>query len=101
MLHHLVRGTAVLTRVLRRRGVTKPMVRAVPAIVNRTVRSLKNQARAGKPITRTTAAKTMAVQTRKVLSNPTTCAKAVARNVTQARTAARAASRPAARPVRR
>lgn len=81
ILPHLVRGTAILTRILRRRRITRPVVRAVPAIMRRTVRDLKRQAAAGKPITRRTAARAAAKQVRRVLSSPKACTAAIVRNV--------------------
>jgi hypothetical protein len=81
LLPHLVRGAAVLTRILRRRRATRPAVRAVPTIMRRTVRQLKRQAAAGQPVTRRAAAKAAAVQTRRVLSNPNACAAAIRQNV--------------------
>jgi hypothetical protein len=81
LLADLVRGTAVLTRILRRRRITRPAIRAVPTIVRRTVRSLKRQAAQGKPITRRAAAKAAAVQVRRVLGNPRACAAAISQNV--------------------
>jgi hypothetical protein len=81
MLPHLVRGVAILTRVLRRRRVTRPAVRAIPTIMQRTVKSLKRQAASGRPITRKTAARTAAVQVRRVLGNPDICAAAITRNL--------------------
>jgi hypothetical protein len=94
MLPHLVRGVAVLTRVLRRRRVTRPAVRAVPAIVRRTVRTLARRAATGRPVTRATAGRVMAAQTRRVLGNPRTCARAIQRNVrATARTARQTTAR--------
>src|SRR5215471_16056083 len=81
ILPHMVRGTAILTRILRRRRVTRPAVRAVPTIMRRTVRTLKRAAAAGQPITRRAAGRAAAVQVRRVLGNPTACAAAIARNV--------------------
>jgi hypothetical protein len=81
VLVNINRGSAVLTRILRRNRTTAPFVRTVPTIVKRTAISLKKQAAAGHPITKARAAKTMATQTRKVLSSPPVCARAVARNV--------------------
>jgi len=81
ILPHLVRGTAILTRILRRRRITRPAVRAVPTIVRRTTRTLKQRAAAGQPVTRRTAARAMAVQTRRVLGSPRTCVTALQRNV--------------------
>jgi hypothetical protein len=77
----MVRGTAILTRILRRRRVTRPMVRAVPSIMRRTVKDLKRQAARGIPITRKRAARAAAKQVRKVLSSPRACAAAITRNV--------------------
>ena len=92
MLPHLVRGTAILTRVLRRRRVTRPFVRAVPTVVRRTVIQLKRQAAAGKPITRKAAGRAAATQIRAVLGNPRACAAAIQQNV-------RVSRRMRARPV--
>jgi hypothetical protein len=81
MLPHLVRGAAVLTRILRRRRMTRPAVRAVPTIMRRTVATLKRQAAAGQPITRRAAGRAAAVQVRRVLGSPTACAAAIRQNV--------------------
>jgi hypothetical protein len=81
ILPYLVRGTAILTRILRRRRITRPAVRAVPTIIRRTVKDLKRQAAAGRPITRRTAARTAAKQVQRVLSSPKACTAAIARNV--------------------
>ncbi len=81
VLANLNRGTAVLTRILRRNRSTAPFVRTVPTIVKRTAVSLQKQAAAGRPITKQVAAKTMAKQTKKVLASPAVCSHAVARNV--------------------
>src|SRR5215510_169677 len=64
---NLTRGAAILTRILRRRRITRPAVRA------------------------------MATQTRRVLSSPRTCAQAITRNVRATAAAARTQRRPAAR----
>jgi hypothetical protein len=48
LLPHLVRGTAVLTRILRRRRTTRPAVRAVPTILRRTTQILRRAAQAGR-----------------------------------------------------
>jgi hypothetical protein len=94
VLPHLVRGTAVLTRLLRRRQATRPAVRAVPTIVRRTTRTLAQRAAAGQPVTRQTAARVMATQTRRVLGQPRTCAAAIQRNVRAAQTATRQTRQP-------
>lgn len=81
LLPHLVCGAAVLTRILRRRRITRPAVRAVPTIMRRTVKSLKRQAAAGRPITRRAAARTAARQVRRVLGNPRAVHAALSRNI--------------------
>jgi hypothetical protein len=85
ILPQLVRGTAILTRILRRRRVTRPVVTAVPTIVNRTAQTLVQRASAGQPITRQAAGRVMAQQTRRVLTNPRTCARAMQRTAAAAR----------------
>lgn len=81
ILPHMVRGTAILTRILRRRRVTRPLVRVVPTIMRRTVKDLKRQAAKGIPITRKRAARTAAKQVRRVLSSPKACTAAIVRNL--------------------
>jgi hypothetical protein len=81
VLANLNRGSALLTKVLRRNRITAPYVRAVPTIVSRTAVALKKQADAGQPITRQSAGRAMAIQTRRVLGSPSVCAKAISRNV--------------------
>lgn len=92
LLPHLVRGAAVLTRILRRRRATRPAVRAVPTIMRRTVATLKRQVAAGKPVTRKAAARAAAVEVQRVLANPAACAAAIRQNVRSARSS-RAGSR--------
>jgi hypothetical protein len=81
VLPHMVRGTAILTRILRRRRITRPLVRVVPTIVRRTIKDLKRQAANGAPITRRRLARAAAKQVRKVLGSPRACAAAVKRNI--------------------
>jgi hypothetical protein len=97
VLPHIVRGTAVLTRMLRQRPVTRPAVRTVPTIVQRTARTLARRAQAGQPVTRRAAARVMAGQTRRVLGSPRVCGAALQRNARGAAAARRAA--PARRPM--
>jgi hypothetical protein len=80
ILPHLARGTAILTRILRRRRSTRAGVRTVPTILRRTVKSLKQQAGRGKKITRRRVARTAARQVRRVLGNPKAAATAILRN---------------------
>lgn len=81
ILPHLIRGTAILTRILRRRKDTRHAVRLVPTVVRRTIRDLKKQAARGVPITRKRTAVAAAKQVRRVLSSPKACAAAITRNV--------------------
>jgi hypothetical protein len=108
VLAHMVRGSAILTRMLRKRRVTRPAVRTVPFIVNSTARTLARAAAQGQPITRRTAGRVMAAHTRRVIAQPNTCARVIQRNVRVARrvpattvaTARRSAYRaPAMRPA--
>jgi hypothetical protein len=85
LIPHLVRGAAVLTRILRRRRVTRPAVRAVPTIMRRTVASLKRQAAAGRPVTRRAAGRAAAIEVKRVLGSPSACAAAIRQNVRAAR----------------
>jgi hypothetical protein len=85
LLPHLVRGAAVLTRILRRRRMTRPAVRVVPTIMRRTVSTLKRQAAAGQPITRRAAARAATVEVRRVLGSPSACAAAIRQNVRSSR----------------
>ena len=82
VLPHLVRGTAILTRILRRRGRKGRLgVKAVPTIMRRTVKSLKRQAAKGKKITRRRAAHTAARQVRRVLGSRKAASAAIRRNI--------------------
>jgi len=81
ILRHMVRGTAVLTRILRRHRRTRPAVRAVPAIMRRAVKDLRRQAAKGAPITRRRAARTVAKHVRRVLGSPKAASVAIKRNV--------------------
>jgi hypothetical protein len=81
LLPHLIRGAAVLTRILRRRRSTRPAVRAVPTIMRRAVKTLKRQAAAGRPITRRAAARATASEVRRVLCSPRAVRASIARNM--------------------
>jgi hypothetical protein len=95
VLPHMVRGTAVLTRVLRSRPDTRTAVRVVPEIVRRTSHTLAQRSAAGQPVTKKAAARAMATQTRRVLGTPRTCMRAIQTNARAARVAAKPS--PAAR----
>jgi hypothetical protein len=89
VLAHMVRGSAILTRVLRRSRATRPGVRAVPMIVHSTARTLTRGAVSGRPITRRTAGRVMAMHTRRVLGNPHVCRRVIRRNAYATRRAGR------------
>jgi len=81
LIPHLIRGAAVLTRLLRRRRITRPAVRTVPTIVRQTVKVLRRRAASGAPVTRRAAGALMGSVARKVLGNPRVCARVIAKNV--------------------
>jgi hypothetical protein len=80
VLPYMVRASAILTRILRRRRRARVGVKTVPTIMRRTVKSLKRQARKGLPITRRRVARTVAKHVHRVLGRPKTCAAAIVRN---------------------
>jgi hypothetical protein len=94
VLAHLVRGSAILTRLLRRRRLTRPAVRAVPFIVHQTAKTLTRRAAQGAPVTRGTAARVMARHTRRVIGNPHVCRRVIRRNVAATRAARRTIVQP-------
>lgn len=100
VLPYMVRGTAVLTRVLRSRRDTRPAVRVVPEIVRRTSTTLSRRSAAGQPVTRKAAARVMATQTRRVLGNPRTCTRAIQSNARATQAARRSTPAPARSRVR-
>ncbi len=81
-LPYLVKATAILTRILRKRarGRGKAGVKLVPTVVRRTVKSLKRHAAKGRPITRTRLARTTAKQVKRVLGSPKAAAAGIVRN---------------------
>ena len=89
VLPYLVRGSAVLTRMLRGTPEARHGIRVMPEIVRRTSHSLARRSATGRPVTRKAAARVMASQTRKVLGNPRTCARAMQTNVRAAKVATR------------
>ncbi|HKF47390.1 MAG TPA: hypothetical protein VKB38_08525 [Terracidiphilus sp.] len=79
-LPHLVRATAILTRILRKRRRSRVGVKAVPTIMRRSVKTLKKHARKGLPITRARVARTVSKQVKRVLGSPKAAATAIVRN---------------------
>jgi hypothetical protein len=76
----LIRGVAGVTRTLRRNPQTRPLVRALPTIVRRTVADLGRQSSRGRPATVEGAVRTLARQTSGVLSQPHRCQAALRRS---------------------
>jgi hypothetical protein len=101
LLPHLVHGAAVLTRILIRQRVTRPAIRTVPTIVQSTAATLRRRIDAGQPVNRRVAGAVMAQQTRRVLTQPQTTARIVARNVQATRRVARPAATTGVAPRRR
>ena len=101
VLPHLIRGGAILARILRRNRLTRHAVRTLPTITRRTAQVLSRRAAGGRPISRRTAGKVMAKQTRRVLGSPRTTAAVVGRNVRATKAIKRTGgSRGTARPQR-
>jgi hypothetical protein len=66
----LVRGLASVTRTLRRSPTTRPLVRALPTVMQRTAASIARQRAQGQPVTPQRAVRTLAQQTAQVIGNP-------------------------------
>lgn len=73
----LIRGVANVGRTLLRSPATRPLVRAVPSIVRGTVANIARQVASGRPITPTTAVRTLAQQTYRTLATPQAASRAV------------------------
>jgi hypothetical protein len=97
VLPHLVRGAAILTRIMRQRPDGRRAVRLLPTVMLRTATVLASQRASGRPVTRRTAARVMASQTRRVLTSPHICAGALRRNAIGTRAAVRLSRRPPTR----
>jgi hypothetical protein len=66
---NLLRGLTGATRILRQNPATRPLVRTLPTIVNRTAANLNHQLNHGKRITPKTALRSFAYQTYQMLNN--------------------------------
>jgi hypothetical protein len=77
----VVKFTALISRILRKRRRTRRAVRALPTIVRRAVKDLRRQAAKGVPITRKRAISATAKHARRVLKSPKACTAAIARNL--------------------
>jgi len=67
---HLARAMSTVSRQLRASPSTRPLVRALPSILQRTAATVNRQAAAGHRITPTRALHTLARQTARTLGNP-------------------------------
>jgi hypothetical protein len=77
----LIQATARLVRLLHRRGPTgRHLLRLVPAILRRTVASLRAAQQAGRPITSALSVRLMAAQAARVLGNSAMVTRAMLRN---------------------
>jgi len=95
---NLIRGVAGAARTLRSNPATRPLVRALPAVVRQTTANLARQVSQGRPVTPQTAVRTLARQTAQVLGNPQRCAQVYRRSRALDRTYHRA-THPAATTV--
>jgi hypothetical protein len=73
---NLIRGVSAVARTLRRSPTTQPLVRTIPTIVRRTAANIAQQVGQGQPVTPSTAVRTLARQTARVLSSPQQCVQA-------------------------
>lgn len=89
VLPNLVRGAALLLRLMRRRRGARVGIRTIPTIVRRTARTLSQRSAGGRPVTRGAAARAMSTQTRRVLGSPRASAAALQRNMAGTRAVAR------------
>lgn len=100
----LTRGVANVTRTLFRNRATRPLIHAVPRIARTTVARLGSQVARGRRITPQLAARTLAQQTARTLSNPRVLAQTYRRSLAldrrYHRRTRRVLGRPAGAPVR-
>jgi hypothetical protein len=87
ILPGLIRGAAVITRLLCSQPTTRPMVRVVPTVVDQTARTLVRRQRRGRPVTPVIAGRVMGRQVARTLASPRRTTRAVGRNVVAARRA--------------
>jgi hypothetical protein len=70
VLPQLTHGVSTITQGLFRRPHTRPLVRAIPTIVHRTVMNLAHRASQGLPVSPQTAMRTLTQQASRVLRSP-------------------------------
>jgi len=77
----LVRGVRNMTRTLLRRPATRPLVRVMPTVVQRTINTLGQRAAAGVPVTPNQAVQTLAQQAVRVMGSPQQAVQAYRRSI--------------------
>lgn len=95
----LTRGLANVTRTLFRSPATRPLLHAVPRIARSTIARLGGQIARGQRITPQMAARTLAQQTARIISNPRTLAQTYRRSLGLDRRYHRRTRRVLGRPV--
>ena len=76
----VMRGATRIMRGLRRNRRTRPLVRMMPTIIQRTANDIARQAQRGGPVTPQLARRYLAQETRRVLSDPQRCVAAYRRS---------------------
>lgn len=66
----LIEGVATMAQVLHKSPKARPLMRTVPYILQKTVRTIVHHTQQGKPVSRTIALRMLAGNTAKVLDNP-------------------------------
>jgi hypothetical protein len=75
----LVRALSGVTRTLRRSPTTRPLVRAIPEVMRRTVAGVADQVARGRPVTPQSAVRILARNTSRVLGDPQAAVRAYRR----------------------
>jgi hypothetical protein len=73
----LIRGVSGIAQTLMRNPGTRPLVRTLPTIVRRTATALARRQQPGRSATPAVAARTLAGQAARLLSDPAQCARAI------------------------
>ncbi len=85
LVPQLVRATTVLSRLMRRRRVTRRAIRVIPTVVKATARPLAAAAVRGHPPTASVAGRVLTQQTRTVLTHPAVTRAVMRRNAAAVR----------------
>jgi hypothetical protein len=80
VMPRLTRSTLQVGRELRRNPTTRPLVRAMPSIAQRTVADIARQVERGRPVTPELATRYLARETQRVLGNPDRAVRAYRRS---------------------